>query len=65
MTFNKQLLKPCPFCGSKVRLRQIQIAMIQCMKCNAIVSFGGKELPFQTVEAWNKRSSDKKKDGQI
>lgn len=50
-------LKPCPFCGGTVRLRCIHIAMVECMICHAIISFGGRESLEQTVKAYNLRAA--------
>ena len=54
-------LKPCPFCGGKVRIHVGVIrglTMIVCEKCLATVSFGGKEQKQAAVKAWNRRAND-------
>lgn len=54
-------LKPCPFCGGQVKLKMLHVAMIQCTKCNAIISFGGNEYPKQTVKMYNLRTESEVK----
>lgn len=54
-------LEKCPFCGGKVQMFSGVIAnlpMIVCSQCGATVSFGGKEKPKLTAEAWNRRTKN-------
>lgn len=58
---NKQELKPCPFCGGKVRKITSPIANTQifsCNKCGADVCFFGGEHEPKATEAWNRRTEN-------
>lgn len=50
-------LKPCPFCGSKVKkvLPPMGTIMIICDKCGADVCFYGSEKDPKATQAWNRR----------
>lgn len=54
---NDKELKPCPFCGSKVRKMtgKIGIVMFACDNCGADVCFYGAEQEPKATEAWNVR----------
>lgn len=57
----KNQLKPCPFCGERVRETPgvLQITtMFVCMKCGATVSFRGSEYDPGASEAWNRRADN-------
>lgn len=54
-------LKPCPFCGRKVKIEiggLVGINMILCDKCGATVSFYRKEQRQKVIEAWNRRVNE-------
>jgi Lar family restriction alleviation protein len=54
-------LKPCPFCGSDVKIvfnRFGSLYMCFCETCGAIVSFKGKEGKIALRNAWNERADD-------
>lgn len=59
----KYNLKPCPFCGSAVRIDNIgeddeKYYVVECTndECSACASFGyDSESLEMTAEAWNKR----------
>jgi len=54
-------LKPCPFCGGGCVMHRgvVQgLMMIRCAACEATVSFGGREEPQETIDAWNERVGD-------
>ena len=57
-------LKPCPFCGGKVYLRDcgMHLWQVQCPSCKIQqpVAFGGKET---CIKAWNRRPSPVQKEG--
>lgn len=48
-------LKPCPFCGNKVRLSfgMSENAFIWCGECK--VDMGGDEYVEELVKRWNQR----------
>lgn len=51
-------LRPCPFCGSKVRIdhnKFLKIHAILCDKCSATVSFIYTKSRNETIDLWNKR----------
>lgn len=55
-------LKPCPFCGGKVKLRvYIMFADIECNYCGINFSLNDlnwtdlAEYERKTIEAWNRR----------
>lgn len=51
-------LKPCPFCGSKVKkvsLPFLGTQMFICKRCGADVCFNGAEYGQKAVDAWNRR----------
>ncbi len=54
-------LKPCPFCGGKVKKVTSPVAgtqMFVCDKCGADVCFYGAEYGQKAVEAWNRRAEN-------
>lgn len=62
----KKELKPCPFCGGKIKLDEDDFYMFCCDKCGAGITFA-KELEDGTatdcnkkesIEKWNRRAYD-------
>ena len=62
----KEELKPCPFCGGKIKLDEDDFYMFCCDKCGAGITFA-KELEDGTatdcnkkesIEQWNRRVND-------
>ncbi len=54
-------LKPCPFCGGKIKKVTAPIASTQmfiCRKCGADVCFYGAEHGKKADEAWNRRADN-------
>lgn len=54
-------LKPCPFCGSKVKKiisPVMNTVMFVCENCGADVCFYGAEFSEKAVKAWNRRVED-------
>ena len=52
-------LKPCPICGKKVRVIQIDEAtfVIQCFQCGLTTDYF--DTPDDAKTAWNRRPSEK------
>lgn len=55
-------LKPCPFCGGKVKIVNMgdigDFYMIVCMKCPVSTGFGFKSKTKRgAIEAWNERTN--------
>lgn len=54
-------LKPCPFCGGKVK-KFIgpfkKTVMFVCQKCGADVCFYGAEYEPKATEAWSRRANN-------
>lgn len=54
------IFKPCPFCGSKRIINwanyKKDINMIQCEECCS--STGAYEKEKDSIEAWNKRTTE-------
>lgn len=59
-------LKPCPFCGRKVKIDEDDFYMFCCDSCGAGVTFA-KELEDgsatdmnldESIDAWNRRAGD-------
>lgn len=59
-------LKPCPFCGGKVKIDEDDFYMFCCDSCSAGVTFA-KELKDgsatdmnldESIGAWNRRAGD-------
>ena len=51
-------LKPCPFCGGKIRKRiapLMNTVMFVCDDCGADVCFYGGEHEPKATERWNQR----------
>lgn len=62
---NNQELKPCPFCGSKVRKITAPIKgtqMFMCDNCGVDVCFYGAEYEPKATEAWNRRTKNECKE---
>lgn len=62
----KKELKPCPFCGGKIKLDEDDFYMFCCDKCGAGITFA-KELEDGTatdcnkkesIEKWNRRANE-------
>ena len=59
-------LKPCPFCGSKVKVTchssffAAPVYMIVCNGCNMLLSNKGKDTKKHLVEVWNRRTENGK-----
>lgn len=62
----KEELKPCPFCGGKIKLDEDDFYMFCCDKCGAGITFA-KELEDGTatdcnkkesIEKWNRRANE-------
>lgn len=56
-------LKPCPFCGGKVRVTKgfCGVLFFKCTKCRAVVSFDNDTCNLHTEKAinhWNRRIED-------
>lgn len=55
-----EILKPCPFCGSKSVSKKTgvvnKLRMILCYSCGATVSFQGKEHDPYATQSWNRRA---------
>ena len=54
-------LKPCPFCGSEVKIRIAPLmgtVMFVCKNCGADVCFYGGEYQPEANEHWNRRAKD-------
>ena len=66
----KNELKPCPFCGGKVKSREIypfgangaHYHMIECGFCGAKVSFLGGEKREAAIALWNSRAAESEGD---
>lgn len=61
---DKEVMKPCPFCGSKVKLTRYvsPVKMFYCTNedCEAIVSFNNDQCNYETgttqkLLCWNRR----------
>lgn len=54
-------LKPCPFCGEKVRtfMGPMGTQLFCCDNCGADVCFFGAEKEPKATQAWNRRPEDK------
>lgn len=58
---NNQELKPCPFCGGKVKKITAPIKgtqMFMCDNCGADVCFYGAAYEPRATEAWNRRTKN-------
>lgn len=54
-------LKPCPFCGKKVKkivAPMMKTVMFTCLNCGADVCFYKAEYGEKAVKAWNRRAED-------
>jgi Lar family restriction alleviation protein len=54
-------LKPCPFCGGKVRraIGLMGLNFFRCKECGAVVSFDNDYYNThknEAIEAWNRRA---------
>ena len=50
-------LKPCPFCGSKAKMRhyiQLSYYYVQCLNCYGAACMCN--MPEEAAEAWNRRA---------
>lgn len=64
-------LKPCPFCGGKVKIECIddEYYYISCERCCSSTSFGhvfddgtaGDATKIEVITAWNRRADNGKK----
>lgn len=64
MTEPNKTLKPCPFCGGKVKTFIAPImgtVMFTCNKCGADVCFYGAEHEPKATKAWNRREGELEK----
>ena len=61
-------LKPCPFCGGKAKLVNIDASgeqgeenpiVVHCTQCFAKTDWFGRE--WEAIDAWNRRTSNVKK----
>lgn len=57
------ILKPCPFCGSKVReyVGFRGLRFFNCTECGAMISFDNdfcNKNPKSTYDYWNRRVND-------
>lgn len=51
-----EALKPCPFCGQKVRMINVKTGvLICCRECGANILGRDRE---QVTERWNRRAED-------
>lgn len=53
-------MKPCPFCGSEVRLWDAGfgiVRVVECEKCQCrfVFAFSAAENPHELQNAWNRR----------
>lgn len=58
-----QELKPCPFCGGKVRrvIGFMGLNFFKCQKCGAVISFDNdyyNDHQDEAIEAYNRRGND-------
>ena len=61
-------LKPCPFCGGKIKLDEDDFYMFCCDKCGAGITFAKKLedgtatdcSKKESIEKWNRRANDDK-----
>ena len=54
-------LKPCPFCGKKVKKMvapMMKTVMFTCLNCGADVCFYKAEYGEKAVKAWNRRAEN-------
>lgn len=60
---NKDLLKPCPFCGGKAELaygsHDYNVWTVLCCNENCNASAGWADTPEEAAEAWNRRIEPK------
>jgi Lar family restriction alleviation protein len=53
---NKEILKPCPFCGGEPELQHIgDVYVVKCKRCNARIERESEEF---VVKHWNRRADD-------
>lgn len=58
MAENKEL-KSCPFCGGDAEIRTeplVDMSLIHCINCDAMVSFVDNERKDRLIKAWNRRT---------
>lgn len=58
-------LKPCPFCGGKVKVRyKMPMNWIECKRCNCsmvqVDSYAQRDREQELIEAWNRRADNAK-----
>ena len=56
-------LKPCPFCGGRVKIRYKQpFNWIECKLCEVsmvrVDSYGQRDREKDLVDTWNRRATD-------
>lgn len=62
---NEIKLKPCPFCGGKVKVKIVknnfyneEVYFIKCQKCGAVISFDNHTCnvaPEKAIDYFNRR----------
>ena len=61
---DKQLeLKPCPFCGAEVEMREISFGIVGVITCNTcrtkfLIPWDEAESGKYLAEAWNRRATN-------
>lgn len=54
---NSSLLKPCPFCGGSVVMKENYLGQwnVMCENCGAIVWIGNVRIKGEVEKEWNRR----------
>ena len=60
---DKVKLKPCPFCGSRIKqycFEPDEMVFFRCVQCNAVISFDEtRDNDLMAItEAWNRRANN-------